>query len=249
MRSERRSPWQREPPPARSAPACRGAWPLPARAAFRWAPRDPTLFRYNRVEGLSAGARLDAGTDRLAVDASARIGWADLVPNAELGLAHSTVALRLRLGGYYRLAAVDPQARPFGIGNSLGSLLFGRDDGDYYRAFGAEVTGAPALARPQWYGWRVYAERQSPVAKETDASLARLLSAAHRFRDNVVAARADQYGASLTLDGQRGADPARPVLGARLYLEAAAGLPLRGRRAGFCTVPQRIAYSAQPSIT
>jgi hypothetical protein len=196
---------------------------LPARAALRWAPRDPTLLRYNRVEGLSLGAQFDAGTDRLAVDAAARIGWADRVPNAELGLSHSATALRLRFAAYYRLAAVDPDTKPFGIGNSLGSLVLGRDDGDYYRALGAEITVAPALVNSQWYDWRLYAEQQRPVPKETDASLPRLFSSAHRFRENVSASAADQLGASLTLRAQRGADPTRPILGARAYLEAATG--------------------------
>ena len=197
--------------------------PVPGRATFRWAPRDLTLLRYNRVEGLSGGVRLDGGTDRLAVDAGARIGWGDGVPNVDVGLAHASAAMRLRLGGFWHLATVDPATRPFGVGNSLGALLLGRDDGDYYRALGADLTGAPALARPQWYEWRVYVERQRSVAKETDASLPRLFSGTHVFRDNVTAAGAEQVGASLTLDGQRGADPARPVLGARLYLEGATG--------------------------
>jgi len=197
--------------------------PFPARAGFRWAPKDPTLLRYNRVEGLSFGARLDAESGALALDASARIGWADRVPNADLGLTRSTTGLRLRLGGHYRLAAADPAARPFGVGNSLGALLFGRDDGDYFRALGAELTGAPALARPQWITWRLYAERQRAVEKETDAGLARLFDGSHRFRDNVAAARADQLGANLTVRGQRGADPARLVLGADVYLEGATG--------------------------
>ena len=205
------------------AAGLRPALPFPARAGFRWAPKDPTLLRYNRVEGLSFGARLDAESGALALDAAARIGWADRVPNADVGLTRSTTGLRLRLGGHYRLAAADPAARPFGVGNSLGALLFGRDDGDYFRALGAELTGAPALARPQWITWRFYAERQRAVEKETDAGLARLFDGSHRFRDNVAAARADQVGASLMLRGQRGADPARLVLGAEFYLEAATG--------------------------
>ena len=197
--------------------------PMPANAQFRWAPRDPTLLRYNRVEGLSFGVRFDAESGVMTVDASARIGWGDVAPNVELGLARAGTSRRVRLGGYYRLAAIDPATKPFGVGNSLGALLLGRDDGDYYRALGADLAGAPALARPQWFGWRLYAERQRAVEKETDASLRRLFSSAHRFRDNVAAARADQLGASLILRGRRGADPAHLVLGADVYLEGATG--------------------------
>lgn len=204
---------------------------MPPSAGFRWAPRDPTMLRFNRVEGLSFGARLDAESGVYAGDATVRFGVADLVPNAELGLTRSFAATRLRLGGFYRLATVDPETKPFGIGNSLAGLLFGRDDGDYYRALGAEFTAVPSPALAQWFTWRLYVERQRAVAKETDLSLWRLLSSSHRFRENVTADRATEVGAALTLRGQRGADPGHLVLGADLFLEGATGTFDYGRGA------------------
>ena len=207
---------------ARAVGPISGRSPM-ARTALRWAPRDLTMLRYNRVEGLSFGARLDAERGPLVLDATGRLGWADLVPNAELGLARTTTAARYRVAAYSRLASVDAAARPLGIGNSLSAALFGRDDGDYFRAHGMDVTGAPAPARRQWYSWRAYAEAQRAATQETDVSVRRLWDQDHRFRPMVSAARADQLGASLSLRGQRGADPSRLVLVGDLLLEGSTG--------------------------
>ena len=193
------------------------------RSALRWAPRDPTMFRYNRVEGLSFGVRYDAERGDLAIDAAARLGLADFTPNVELGLTRTTPGTRYRASAYTRLASVDPATRPLGVGNSLSAALFGRDDGDYFRAHGVELAGAPAPSRSRWYEWRLYAELQRTAQKETDVSLRRLWDGDHRFRQMVAAARADQVGASLGLRGQRGADPSRLVLGGNLFLEGVAG--------------------------
>ena len=190
---------------------------------IRWALTDPRLVRYNRVEGLSMGVRLEAPVGRLALDAAARLGWADLLPNADVALVHATTGARLRLAGYHRLSPVDDAARAFGVGGSLNALLLGRDDGDYFRAAGIEVTGAAAGAGAQWYSWRLHAERQRAAAKETDASLRRVLQPSHRFRAGTPAARADQLGAALALRGRSGLDPARLMLGADMALEASVG--------------------------
>jgi hypothetical protein len=196
---------------------------LPPSAGFRWAPRDPTMLRYNRVEGLSFGARFSAESGVYAGDATVRFGVADLVPNADAGFTRSFAATRWRVGGYYRLTTVAPETKPFGIGNSLIALLVGRDDGDYFRALGAELTAEPTPSRAPWFAWRLYVERQRAVAKETDVSLRRLLWPSHRFRGNVTADPADEVGAALTLRGQRGADPGHLALNGELSLEGATG--------------------------
>jgi len=194
-----------------------------SRSALRWAPNDPTLLRYNRVEGLSFGARFDAESGPLALDASARLGWADLAPKAEVGLTRTTTGSRHRLAGYSRLSSVDAAARPFGVGNSLGAALFGRDDGDYFRAHGLELTGAPAPARPQWYAWRLFAEAQRAADKGTDASLRRLWDSGHRFRPMVSAASAEQLGASLDLRLRHGINPERLILAVDAHVEGSLG--------------------------
>lgn len=174
------------------------------------------LARYNRVEGLSLGARLEL--DAVArFDVTARLGLADLDPELEVGAGSRVAGMWAHLAAYRRLAVVDPATRGLGTGNSLSALLLGRDDGDYYRATGTELALEPEVTRPQKFRLRVYAERQRGVGKETDVSLRRLLASDHRFRANIDATAADQVGASASFRASRGA------LGAEVGIDAAAG--------------------------
>lgn len=176
--------------------------------------QSPVLLRYNRVEELSVGTRgvLDFGA--LRVDGTARISTGAWEPDLEVGVLRDGPERRVRVAGYRRLAAADPAARPFGIGNSLGALLWGRDDGDYFRALGVDLTVLPSRADRDWYEWRLFAERQRAVTAETDVSLRGVFDDGFGFRPNLEADRADQVGAALTL---------RPVEGAR-FLGAEWGL-------------------------
>src|SRR5690606_17373466 len=114
-----------------------------------------------------------------------------------------------RLAGYRRLAAMNPAAKPLAAGNSAGALLFGQDDGEYFRALGVQLTGRPSTASgSNSYEWRVYAEQQRAVSAETDFSIRHLLNESHMFRPALPAARADQIGASFVVRHARGLDPA-----------------------------------------
>jgi hypothetical protein len=176
--------------------------------------------RYNRVEGLSLGARGQVETGGISVDGLARIGFADLVPNGELGIALPGERSRIRLGGYRRLAPVNPDTRPFGIVNSVWGVLAQRDDGEYFRTLGVELTAENTVSG--WWSVRVFAERQRAAYVETALSLPHLFDEDNRFRDNIVAERAEQLGGSLTL---RANHPfSRTVqVGAEWSLEAAGG--------------------------
>lgn len=160
--------------------------------------QSPLLARYNRVEGLSLGTRgvLDFGP--LAVDGTLRVATANWEPDVELGLREDTPEARRRLAVYRRLSAADPSARALSIGNSLNALLFGRDDGDYFRALGVELAGSPPRSERQWLAWRLFAERQRRVGTEADFSFRDWVSESS-FRPNIRADRADQIGAAATL--------------------------------------------------
>jgi hypothetical protein len=187
------------------------------------------LARHNRVEGLSLGARGELDLGRLQLDGAARIATTDRALDLEAGVLRETGAARFRLAGYQRLAAVDPTARSLSIGNSLGALILGRDDGDYFRATGAEVTIAPPVTLPQRFTIRLYAEQQRRAVKRTDFSLPHAVHGDHVFRPNITADSANQFGASLTLRTQRGIDPAQPQWTADVTLDGAAGTYRFGR--------------------
>lgn len=199
-----------------------------------------TALRYNRVEALSLAARADVAWGPLAIDGEARMGLGDREPGAELGITRETLARRTRLGGYRRLATFDPDSRALGLGGSLNALLFGRDEADYYRASGAELTSQPVRAGRWSYAWRLFGEHQHPVNRTTQVTLARTWND-EPFRGVRQADRADQAGASLSLSRTFGGDraPARLTLGT--WTEAQAGTFGFGRG-------QATARLAAPSI-
>jgi surface antigen Omp85-like protein len=187
------------------------------------------LARYNRVEGLGLGARGELDLGRLRLDGAAHIATSDGEPDLEAAVLRETGTARFRLAGYRHLAAVDPTARSLSIGNSLGALVLGRDDGDYFRATGAELTIAPPVTLPQRFTIRFYAERQRRAPKRTDFSVPHVFHDDHVFRPNITAESADQFGASLTLRTQRGIDPALPQWTADVTLDGSAGTYRFGR--------------------
>lgn len=176
--------------------------------------------RYNRIEALSLGVRGTLQTGPLTLDGLGRIGMADRIPNGELGFSLSGQRSRFRLGGYRRLAAVNPDTKPFGVVNSVWGVLAQRDDGDYFRTLGVELTGQNS--ETGWWSWRLFAEHQKLARVETSFSLPHVFNGDRRFRPNVVADTATQFGAALTL---RGSQPVSRVLefGGDATLEAAAG--------------------------
>lgn len=195
-----------------------------SRPTFAWGLGGSGLVRYNRIEGLSVGARTSVDFGRLQAEGLARIGLAELEPEAELGIIREHDFQEYRLTGYRRLAAMNPAARPLGIGNSAGALLFGQDDGEYFRALGLQLTGRPAPASGgNAYDWRLFAERQRAVDVETDFSMRHLLDDAHAFRPALAAERADQLGGSFVLRHARGLDPAGFRWGAELALDGETG--------------------------
>jgi hypothetical protein len=179
-----------------------------------WSPQPPqlvwglshNLVRYNRVEGLSAGVgavqALGAG---YGAEAIARIGIADWQPNGEVAVARSNGRDSVRLAVAHRLVAANDWGTPFGIGPSLNALLFGRDEGMYYRTLGIELAGARRLETGV-LDWRLYAERQRGADVETHFSLPHVF-AGTRALDNIDAARARQAGLSVRHLSSLGLDP------------------------------------------
>lgn len=190
---------------------------------LRLGPGGTGLLRYNRIEGLSVGARFAADFGRLTLDAVGRVGVADGWPGLELGVGHESANLALRVAGYRRLAAANPDARPLGIGNSLGALFLGRDDGVYYRSWGGEAIVRPVPAAPQSFRWRVFAEWQRSADKGTDLSVAHLLNAGHLFGGNIRADAARELGTALVLRGSKGVSTRGATVGAELLMDASLG--------------------------
>jgi hypothetical protein len=204
----------------RSIPAA--PWQI-AMPRLELGPAGPGLVRYNRVEGLSLGARLVFDLNAATMETEARIGLADRAPRGEIAFDRRGDVLRTRLAGYRRLQATTPSAGAHGTIASLGALLLGRDEGEYFDAVGGELVFRPPESRPQWYDLRLYAERQRAVERNTDFSIAHLIDAGRDFRENFTADAAEQLGARLRLRTALGRDPTAPHAEGELSLGGETG--------------------------
>jgi hypothetical protein len=157
------------------------------------------------------------------VTATARLGIADLHPNASLEITHETIESRVSLHGYHELTSIDERARHFGIGNSVLAAAFGRDDGDYYRRTGGMLEWTPPSAGRRSYRIRGYVEYHEGARAETSFSLLHATSDTWSFRPNIAADEGWEHGASLELTPSWGSDPNLAQGGLDILLQAGIG--------------------------
>ena len=195
------------------APTVQG---VPWRLNWGWARQD--LIPYNRVEGPAAGGRFQA---RLGgphtFEASGFFGLMDLDPKVRFDFERSSVRRRLRLGVYRELTTTDPRGGYLEFGNSVNALLFGRDDGEYYRAMGADFTWRPPVGARESFEFRAYGERQEAVSSEIGFALFHTFDSSWGFRPNILADEVEEVGAELRLSPWWGGDPFRAQFGLELY--------------------------------
>ena len=127
--------------------------------------------RFNRVEGVSTAVGVDQVLGNgYSSHAQFRLGVADLSPNGELSLDRTDGRRTVGVGVYRRLVAANDWGDPLGFSSSLSALLFGRDEGFYYRTWGAELKGTKS------YGlindWRLFGEQQFDATVHTEFAIA-----------------------------------------------------------------------------
>jgi hypothetical protein len=164
------------------------------------------LVRYNRVEGLSVAARAEKSLGAgYSATGTARLSTADLHPGGELALSRTDGRRIVGVAAYHRLDIAGDFGEPFSLGASLGALLFGHDDGFYYRSTGLELTRS--LADGRGIQWRLFGEHQGDAPLRTQASLPRLFGHGASFDPNISAQRADVAGLGVRLTRTLGLDP------------------------------------------
>ncbi|HXC25511.1 MAG TPA: ShlB/FhaC/HecB family hemolysin secretion/activation protein [Gemmatimonadaceae bacterium] len=193
------------------------------------APQQPTVHygvgytRYNRVEGLSTAIDVQqiygAG---YTTHALFRFGVADRSPDGELGVTRSNDQESFTLSGYRRLDAANDWGNPFSPGASLTAVLFGRDDGIYYRTWGAELTHEQQGG--VFDSWRLFAEHQFDATTRTQFSLPHAFDG-HLFRGNndIDVTDGSVVGLALRRRGVFGDDPTRFRAVTDLRLEGVTG--------------------------
>ena len=72
--------------------------------------------------------------------------------------------------GYRRLVASNDWGDPLGFSSSVSALFFGRDEGFYYRTWGAELKGEKDSGI--FTSWRLFGEQQFDATVHTEFSLA-----------------------------------------------------------------------------
>lgn len=192
-----------------------------------WMPQAPTVdwglgqSRFNRVEGFSTGVASSAILGRgYTVLGSARASFSDRQLNGDLGLERTNGRSTVRGTVYRRLAVASDFGSPLSFGAGLASLLYAGDEGFYYRAWGAELSGVtPHFGSTQW---RLFAEQQWNAPRRTQFTLFR---GAHddRVLDNITADRATEYGGAVRVQKGWGLDPRLLRVNADLRAEAATG--------------------------
>jgi len=146
-----------------------GAQPefAPQRATFSYG---LPYTRFNRIEGFSTGLAADQVLGRgYSAHAQLRLGVADLSPNGELWLDRTDGRQTLGVGIYRRLVASNDWGDPLGFSSSVSALLFGRDEGFYYRTWGAELKGQKDLGIIN--NWRLFGEQHFDAAVKTEFSV------------------------------------------------------------------------------
>lgn len=142
-----------------------------------FAPQKPSIAwglpftRFNRIEGLSSAIAVEQVLGGgYSTHALFRLGVADLSPNGELSLDRTDGRRKIGVGVYRRLVASNDWGDPLGFSSSLSALFFGRDEGFYYRTWGAELKGEKDYGLIN--SWRLFAEQQFDATVHTEFSLA-----------------------------------------------------------------------------
>ncbi|MEP7000568.1 MAG: hypothetical protein ABI969_08805 [bacterium] len=183
-----------------------------------------SLTRYNRIEGFSTALRVAQQLgDGYSATVTGRIGFADREPNVELAMARTNLTQTISLTGYNRLVSASDWGRPLSFSASMSALLFGRDDGFYYRASGAELGFN--TERGLKLDWRLFAERQRTATPKT------AFSVGGDFGPNIVASLGTSAGAAVRFTHAQGLDPQGFRTFTDVRLEAAGGDSTYGRGA------------------
>ncbi|MEO8337023.1 MAG: hypothetical protein ABI664_18710 [bacterium] len=174
--------------------------PLPATAEL-------DNVRYNRIEGLSFGGRIDQQLGAgYSLHADGRIGVADRQPNIELTGSRSDLRRTLSITAYNRLVSASDWGNPLTLGSSISAFLFGRDEGFYYRASGLELVSTPDEAAGGAFVWSLFAEQERTAKQKTTFSLAKVVHGS-AFEPNFEAQRGVFVGARTRYTGTLGLDP------------------------------------------
>ena len=196
------------------------------------------MMRYNRVEGLSAGAEVNQELGGgYSAQGTGRFGIADREPNFDARITRTNLSSSFYLSGYKRLVPAGDWGNPLSFGSSLSAFLFGRDEGFYYRSTGVEFGGRTERGTP--IEWRLFAERQRGATPKTAFSLG-----GNNAAPNISTFGRAYYGSAFRVRHTRGLDPNGFRIFSDLRLESALGDSIYGRGALDLTITEGFGHYA-----
>jgi hypothetical protein len=163
------------------------------------------MTRFNRVEGFSTGIAVDQQLGAgLSLGGSLRIGHADHVPNVELNAKRSNLRKNIGISAYHHLVSASDWGNPLSFGSSFSALMFGKDEGFYYRTTGADVKWDRGVDSK--FEWRVFAENHNPIPVNTEISLVHRAST-DTFPANIAVSPGLYLGSGMHVVHNHGLDP------------------------------------------
>jgi hypothetical protein len=193
--------------------------PRPARSYRHIAPLD--LVRYNRVEGISVGARAGVLRQWGSAEVTGRVATAGWNPGLATRLLLDRGAATVGFEAFHGVETMELHAGSLAGISSLNAVLLGHDDADYYRATGAAIEYARGDVGSS-VRVRLVARREVPLDALADWTLPRLLGGPREVRPNTVASPASLVGPAIVLAANGGSsDVGR--WHARLHGDAASG--------------------------
>lgn len=177
------------------------------RPRISWGTEDG-LTRFNRVEGLSVGARGELPLHpTYTLSSTVRVGLSDNELSGELSVERGPSDRPLRLTGYRRLTHGADRSNPLNLPNSLVNLVIGGDRSPFFRATGVELETSRESRRVRTEA-RLFHEGHDPAFRNTDFTLLGLV------RDdtaavNILAREGSVTGMAAGVRWWSGLDPSR----------------------------------------
>jgi hypothetical protein len=177
------------------------------------------MTRFNRVEGFSTGIAVDQQLGAgLSVGGSARFGLSDKDPSIEINAKRSNLRKTISVTGYHRLVSANDWGNPLSFGSSFSALMFGKDEGFYYRTSGGEAMWTRGIDSK--FEWKVFAEHQDAAAVNTQLSLVHRAST-DTFPPNISASPGVYIGSAMHIVHNHGLDPRGLRTFSDVHLESA----------------------------
>jgi hypothetical protein len=205
------------------------------------------MTRFNRVEGLSTGIAVDQQLGAgLSVGGNFRFGLADKVPNVEIYGQRSNLSKTITATGYHHLVSAGDWGNPLSFGSSFSGLMFGKDEGFYYRATGGDLKWTRGIESK--FEWRVFAEDQNAAPVETQMSLVHR-SSTDTFPANIAVASGLYIGSGMHIVHNHGLDPRGFRTFTDVRLESAVSDSFYARGSADLTLSKGLPFHTSAALT